>query len=147
MNTTAQPILTATDLTMDYAAQAATPRTAQDQGAFAPHPLALNRVNFTLHPGETVAVMGPSGSGKSTLLHALAGIITPTAGTVQFRGANLAAMPDAERTALRRNAFGFVFQSGQLLPELPAVENIALPLMLGGMPYPQATSQAVLWLR
>lgn len=146
MNTTAQPILTATDLTMDYAAQAATPRTAQDQGAFAPHPLALNRVNFTLHPGETVAVMGPSGSGKSTLLHALAGIITPTAGTVQFRGANLAAMPDAERTALRRNAFGFVFQSGQLLPELPAVENIALPLMLGGMPYPQATSQAVLWL-
>ncbi len=90
--------------------------------------------------------MGPSGSGKSTLLHALAGIITPTAGTVQFRGANLAAMPDAERTALRRNAFGFVFQSGQLLPELPAVENIALPLMLGGMPYPQATSQAVLWL-
>ncbi len=146
MNTTAQPILTATDLTMDYAAQAATPRTAQDQGAFAPHPLALNRVNFTLHPGETVAVMGPSGSGKSTLLHALAGIITPTAGTVQFRGANLAAMPDAERTALRRNAFGFVFQSGQLLPELPAVENIALPLMLGGMPYAQATSQAVLWL-
>lgn len=146
MNTTTQPILTATDLTMDYAAQAATPRTAQDQGAFAPHPLALNRVNFTLHPGETVAVMGPSGSGKSTLLHALAGIITPTAGTVQFRGANLAAMPDAERTALRRNAFGFVFQSGQLLPELPAVENIALPLMLGGMPYPQATSQAVLWL-
>lgn len=146
MNTTAQPILTATDLTMDYAAQAATPRTAQDQGAFAPHPLALNRVNFTLRPGETVAVMGPSGSGKSTLLHALAGIITPTAGTVQFRGANLAAMPDAERTALRRNAFGFVFQSGQLLPELPAVENIALPLMLGGMPYPQATSQAVLWL-
>ena len=146
MNTTAQPILTATDLTMDYAAQAAKPRTAQDQGAFAPHPLALNRVNFTLHPGETVAVMGPSGSGKSTLLHALAGIITPTAGTVQFRGANLAAMPDAERTALRRNAFGFVFQSGQLLPELPAVENIALPLMLGGMPYAQATSQAVLWL-
>ena len=150
MNNTAQPILTATDLTMDYAAQAAKPRAAQPApggpGAFAPHPLALNRVNFPLYPGETVAVMGPSGSGKSTLLHALAGIITPTAGAVQFRGTNLASMPDSARTALRRNAFGFVFQSGQLLPELPAVENIALPLMLGGMPYAQATSQAVLWL-
>ena len=99
------------------------------------HTLALNRVNFVLGEGETVAVMGPSGSGKSTLLHALAGIIKPTAGTVIFRGADLSRMSDAERTKLRRNAFGFVFQSGQLLPELPAVENIALPMMLDGMPY------------
>ena len=76
--------------------------------------------------------MGPSGSGKSTLLHALAGIIRPTSGTVTFQGANLTAMSDADRTKLRRGAFGFVFQSGQLLPELPAVENIALPMMLDG---------------
>ena len=110
------------------------------------HTLALNRVNFVLGEGETVAVMGPSGSGKSTLLHALAGIIKPTAGTVIFRGADLSRMSDAERTKLRRNAFGFIFQSGQLLPELPAVENIALPMMLDGMPYRTATDTAILWL-
>lgn len=110
------------------------------------HTLALNHVNFVLGEGETVAVMGPSGSGKSTLLHALAGIIKPTAGTVIFRGADLSRMSDAERTKLRRNAFGFVFQSGQLLPELPAVENIALPMMLDGVPYRTATDTAILWL-
>ena len=110
------------------------------------HTLALNHVNFVLGEGETVAVMGPSGSGKSTLLHALAGIIKPTAGTVIFRGADLSRMSDAERTKLRRNAFGFIFQSGQLLPELPAVENIALPMMLDGMPYRTATDTAILWL-
>ena len=78
------------------------------------HTLALNHVNFDLAPGETVAVMGPSGSGKSTLLHALAGIIRPTSGTVTFQGANLTAMSDADRTKLRRGAFGFVFQSGEM---------------------------------
>lgn len=110
------------------------------------HTLALNHVNFDLAPGETVAVMGPSGSGKSTLLHALAGIIRPTSGTVTFQGANLTAMSDADRTKLRRGAFGFVFQSGQLLPELPAVENIALPMMLDGADYRSATDAAMLWL-
>jgi putative ABC transport system ATP-binding protein len=111
-----------------------------------PHALALNHVSFALAAGESVAVMGPSGSGKTTLLHALAGIIRPTSGTVRFQGNDLTAMKDAERTKLRRGAFGFVFQSGQLLPELPAVENIALPLMLGGLSYEQATDRAMLWL-
>jgi putative ABC transport system ATP-binding protein len=111
-----------------------------------PHALALNHVSFALAAGESVAVMGPSGSGKTTLLHALAGIVRPTGGTVRFQGNDLTAMKDAERTKLRRGAFGFVFQSGQLLPELPAVENIALPLMLGGMAYEQATDRAMLWL-
>ncbi len=110
------------------------------------HTLALNHVNFDLAPGETVAVMGPSGSGKSTLLHALAGIIRPTSGTVTFQGANLTAMSDADRTKLRRGAFGFVFQSGQLLPELPAVENIALPMMLDGADYRSAIDAAMLRL-
>ena len=110
------------------------------------HTLALNHVSFAIQAGESIAVMGPSGSGKSTLLHALAGIIAPTAGTVVFKGVDLARMSDADRTKLRRNAFGFVFQSGQLLPELPAVENIALPMMLGGADYRQATDAAMLWL-
>lgn len=129
-------ILQATDLVMDYSAQ-------QNHTV---HTLALNHVSFAIQAGESIAVMGPSGSGKSTLLHALAGIIAPTAGTVVFKGVDLARMSDADRTKLRRNAFGFVFQSGQLLPELPAVENIALPMMLGGADYRQATDAAMLWL-
>ena len=145
----ASAILNASDLVMDYGA--ANVRAAADHGTAGTgpasvHTLALNHVDFTLREGESVAVMGPSGSGKSTLLHALAGIIRPTAGTVTFRGANLTAMPDAARTKLRRSAFGFVFQSGQLLPELPAVENIALPMMLGGVDYRRATDAAILWL-
>lgn len=96
--------------------------------------------------GELVAIMGPSGSGKSTLLHVLAGILQPTAGSVMFKGNNITAMSDAQRTDLRRSAFGFVFQSGQLLPELPAAENIALPLMLNGMAYGNAVNQALAWL-
>ena len=161
------PVIEAHDLIMDYTASmaraqaghgvtgvmpagtgAAVPAANGQPGFAVPtmHTLALNHVSFALGEGETVAVMGPSGSGKSTLLHALAGIIKPTAGTVTFRGSNLDAMSDAGRTKLRRNAFGFVFQSGQLLPELPAVENIALPMMLDGMPYRTATDTAILWL-
>ena len=147
--TPASAILNASGLVMDYGAAnvraAADPGTA-GTGPASVHTLALNHVDFTLREGESVAVMGPSGSGKSTLLHALAGIIRPTAGTVTFRGANLTAMPDAARTKLRRSAFGFVFQSGQLLPELPAVENIALPMMLSGVDYRRATDAAILWL-
>ena len=161
------PVIEAHDLIMDYTASmaraqaghgvtgvmpagtgAAVPAANVQPGFAMPtmHTLALNHVSFALGEGETVAVMGPSGSGKSTLLHALAGIIKPTAGTVTFRRSNLDAMSDAGRTKLRRNAFGFVFQSGQLLPELPAVENIALPMMLDGMPYRTATDTAILWL-
>lgn len=151
----AQPVLIATDLVMDYSAamartQAGRATTGVGAGPSAAvpgiHTLALNHVSFALVEGESVAVMGPSGSGKSTLLHSLAGIIKPTGGSVAFRGANLTAMSDADRTKLRRGAFGFVFQSGQLLPELPAVENIALPMMLGGMDYRSATDAAMLWL-
>ncbi|BDR53657.1 hypothetical protein KIM372_15640 [Bombiscardovia nodaiensis] len=110
------------------------------------HTLALNHISFQLSQGESVAVMGPSGSGKSTLLHALAGIIRPTAGQVIYQGRDLSAMSDGDRTKLRRSDFGFVFQSGQLLPELPAVENVALPLMLAGMDYRQAVQGALAWL-
>ncbi|WP_090592515.1 ABC transporter ATP-binding protein [Auraticoccus monumenti] len=92
---------------------------------------ALAGVDLTLDAGST-AIMGPSGSGKTTLLHCLAGIVVPTSGRVVHGGRDLAAESDAARTRLRRTEFGFVFQSGQLLPELPAEENVALPLLLDG---------------
>lgn len=143
----AAPILTANDLVMDYVAAQPQSAAMQSTGYNASqHTLALNHVSVQINAGETVAVMGPSGSGKSTLLHVLAGIDKPTSGQVVFRGQNLATISDDARTELRRKAFGFVFQSGQLLPELPAVENIALPMMLGGATYEQATSLAMQWL-
>ena len=76
--------------------------------------------------------MGPSGSGKSTLLHCLAGILVPEEGEVWFGGQRLDTLSDDRRSALRRDRFGFVFQSGQLVPELTAEENVALPLLLSG---------------
>lgn len=114
------------------------------QGPGATH--ALAGVDLSVAPGESLAIMGPSGSGKTTLLHALAGVIAPTAGTVLWRGRDLTALSDGERTRLRRSDFGFVFQSGQLLPELPAEENAALPLLLAGAPRAEATDRARRWL-
>jgi putative ABC transport system ATP-binding protein len=93
---------------------------------------ALDGAGFSIHPGEVVAVMGPSGSGKSTLLHCLAGIVTPDSGSILYGGQEMATMNDARRSALRRSQFGFVFQFGQLVPELTCVENVALPLRLNG---------------
>lgn len=90
--------------------------------------------------------MGPSGSGKSTLLHTLAGIITPDEGTVRLGGQEISTMSDRNRSMLRRTRFGFVFQDGQLLPELPARENVALPLFLAGTSRAQALKQADEWL-
>lgn len=107
---------------------------------------ALAGVDLVLAPGESLAIMGPSGSGKTTLLHVLAGVLAPTSGVVTWRGRVLTTMSDRERTALRRDDFGFVFQSGQLLPELPADENAALPLLLDGVPRRDATARARAWL-
>ncbi len=95
--------------------------------------------------GEILAVMGPSGSGKSTLLHCLAGILVPDSGQVLFAGGRIDTLPEAQRSALRRDRFGFVFQFGQLVPELTAEENVALPLLLGGMRRDQALSRARAW--
>jgi putative ABC transport system ATP-binding protein len=93
---------------------------------------ALAGAGLQVRAGEIVALMGPSGSGKSTLLHCLAGIVRPDAGTVRYQGADLAGLTDRARSALRRTDFGFVFQFGQLVPELTCLENVALPLRLGG---------------
>ncbi|MFG3368196.1 ABC transporter ATP-binding protein [Streptomyces sp. NPDC048156] len=114
--------------------------------AYGPTP-ALDGASFAIHPGEIVAVMGPSGSGKSTLLHCLAGIVTPDAGTITYDGRDLTAMSDAERSALRRSEFGFVFQFGQLVPELTCSENVALPLRLTGVRRREAERRAAAWLQ
>jgi putative ABC transport system ATP-binding protein len=113
--------------------------------SFGPTP-ALDGAGLRIRPGEVVAVMGPSGSGKSTLLHCLAGIIRPDSGTVSYHGAPLSTLSDVDRSELRRTEFGFVFQFGQLVPELTSLENVALPLRLGGIRRREAESQAMQWL-
>ncbi len=107
---------------------------------------ALAGAGLEIGPGEIVAVMGPSGSGKSTLLHCLSGIVRPDEGQVLFRGRELRSMSDTERSALRRTEFGFVFQFGQLVPELTCLENVALPLRLGGWKRRPAERLAATWL-
>jgi putative ABC transport system ATP-binding protein len=108
--------------------------------------VALDGACLSVTPGEMVAIVGPSGSGKSTLLHCAAGILRPDAGQVVFEGLRVDAMGEAARSGLRRTAFGFVFQFGQLVPELTAAENIALPLMLGGTSRRGALREARRWL-
>lgn len=106
---------------------------------------ALRGLDVDLAAGEIVAVMGPSGSGKSTLLHCLAGILTPDEGTVLFGSERIDGMTEAERSRLRRTTFGFVFQFGQLVPELTALENAALPLLLDGIDRHAAETRAAAW--
>ncbi|WP_128382566.1 ABC transporter ATP-binding protein, partial [Streptomyces cavernae] len=107
---------------------------------------ALDGAEFSIHPGEVVAVMGPSGSGKSTLLHCLAGIVTPDSGSITYNGREMSGMNDYQRSALRRSEFGFVFQFGQLVPELTCVENVALPLRLNGTGRKEAERTALAWM-
>ncbi|MGI9007413.1 MAG: ABC transporter ATP-binding protein [Streptosporangiaceae bacterium] len=96
--------------------------------------------------GEILAVMGPSGSGKSTLLHCMAGIFTPDGGEIWFDDERLDKLSDTTRTELRRTSFGFVFQFGQLVPELTVSDNIALPLFLNGVGKKAAYARADAWL-
>ena len=107
---------------------------------------ALRGIDLDIQRGEVVAVMGPSGSGKSSLLHCLAGVLLPDSGTVSVGGTVITALSEARRSALRLKEFGFVFQFGQLLPDLTAVDNVTIPLLLGGMKRRQALTAARGWL-
>jgi putative ABC transport system ATP-binding protein len=103
---------------------------------------ALDGLSVEIGGGEIVAVLGPSGSGKSTLLLCLAGILLPDTGDVRYRGRSLASVSDSVRTGLRRDEFGFVFQFGQLVAELTALDNVSLPLRLAGLRRRDAVERA-----
>jgi putative ABC transport system ATP-binding protein len=107
---------------------------------------ALRGADLAVGQGEIVAVMGPSGSGKSTLLHCLAGIFKPDQGEVWFDGRRIDRLSEDERSRLRRTAFGFVFQFGQLVPELTSADNVALPLLLNDVNRRTAYDKATSWL-
>lgn len=111
---------------------------------------ALAGVDLRVTAGESLAIMGASGSGKTTLLHCIAGITSPDSGRVLFRSptgpVEVTALGENERSRLRREAFGFVFQQGLLIPELTAIENVTLALMLTDVPRAQAEQQAAGWL-
>jgi putative ABC transport system ATP-binding protein len=92
----------------------------------------LREIDFALNARETAAIVGASGSGKSTLLSIIAGLDTPTSGTVRLAGTDLFALDEDDRAGLRASKVGFVFQSFQLLGNLTALENVMLPLELGG---------------
>jgi putative ABC transport system ATP-binding protein len=124
-----EPLLTAHDLHLSFGS---TP--------------ALAGASVQVRPGEVLALLGASGSGKSTLLHCLAGILVPQTGEVRYRGQRLDDQPDAVRSSLRRSDFGFVFQFGSLVPELTALENVALPLQLAGRKRREAEAVALQWL-
>jgi putative ABC transport system ATP-binding protein len=108
---------------------------------------AVRGVSFAVAPGEIVAITGPSGCGKSTLLHCLAAILRADAGEVVYRGERINDWPEARRSVLRRTDFGVLFQFGQLVAELSAVENVALPLLLGGARRGEATTAAAQWMQ
>lgn len=91
----------------------------------------LRNVSFSLQPGELVAIVGSSGSGKSTLLHLLGGLDAPTAGDVVFDGQSLNAMSSSAKAALRNRELGFIYQFHHLLPDFNALENVAMPLLIG----------------
>ena len=107
---------------------------------------ALRGASVELRDGELLAVTGASGSGKSTLLHCLAGIVRPDAGSVTYAGQRLDDLAEKRLSELRRTEFGVVFQFGQLIPELTALDNVALPLLLAGATRADARAGAGEWL-
>lgn len=103
---------------------------------------ALRDISLGIAPGEHVALIGPSGSGKSTLLHILGCLDRPTRGCYRFEGREVGTLPDGERSLLRRNRIGFVFQFFHLLPRLTAQGNVELPMLFGGIPRDERKERA-----
>lgn len=102
----------------------------------------LQEVNLSLSAGEHVAIIGSSGSGKSTLLHILGGLDVPSSGAVMYQNHNIATNSDAQNAKIRNTDIGFIYQFHHLLPEFNAVENVAMPLLIGGMPTTEAHEKA-----
>lgn len=102
----------------------------------------LNGIDLELKKGEQIAIVGASGSGKSTLLHLLGGLDTPSGGEVELLGNNLNQLSEARKGQIRNDSLGFVYQFHHLLPEFTAIENVALPLLIGRMPREQALASA-----
>jgi putative ABC transport system ATP-binding protein len=107
---------------------------------------ALRGIDLDVNQGEVLAVMGPSGSGKSTLIHCLAGVLAPDEGQVVIGDTDVTALSADKRARLRLESIGFVFQFGQLLPDLTALDNVALPLLMNGTGRRAATVRARKWL-
>ncbi|GHF57475.1 putative ABC transport system ATP-binding protein [Amycolatopsis bartoniae] len=108
---------------------------------------ALAGVDIDVLAGEAIAIVGPSGSGKTSLLHVLAGILRPDEGEIKLAGQRVDQLSEKKRSELRRSEFGFVFQQGMLVAELTAEENVALPMLLGGVGRKQALGTAREWLQ